>query len=57
MLGVGSLELLGSLARGDARPDSDVDVLVELCSSGDSSTSSGSSADWRPSSADALIWS
>jgi predicted nucleotidyltransferase len=29
-LGVRSLELFGSVARGDARPDSDVDLLVEF---------------------------
>ena len=29
-LGVGSLSLFGSVARGDARPDSDVDLLVEF---------------------------
>jgi hypothetical protein len=28
--GVKSLELFGSLARGEARPDSDVDLLVEF---------------------------
>ena len=28
--GVSSLALFGSVARGDARPDSDVDVLVEF---------------------------
>ncbi|WP_396627480.1 nucleotidyltransferase family protein [Luteitalea sp.] len=29
-LGVGALYVFGSVARGDARPDSDVDVLVEF---------------------------
>ncbi len=29
-LGVASLSLFGSVARDEARPDSDVDVLVEL---------------------------
>jgi predicted nucleotidyltransferase len=29
-LGVRSLDLFGSTARGDARPDSDVDLLVEF---------------------------
>jgi predicted nucleotidyltransferase len=29
-LGIGSLSLFGSVARDEARPDSDVDVLVEL---------------------------
>jgi len=29
-LGVGSLSLFGSVARDEARPDSDIDVLVEL---------------------------
>ena len=29
-MGVTSLELFGSVARDDARPDSDVDLLVEL---------------------------
>jgi predicted nucleotidyltransferase len=29
-LGVGSLSLFGSVARDEARPESDVDVLVEL---------------------------
>ncbi len=29
-MGVRSLELFGSLARGDARPASDVDLLVEF---------------------------
>ena len=29
-LGVKSLALFGSTARGDARPDSDVDLLVEF---------------------------
>lgn len=29
-LGVRSLALFGSVARGDARPDSDVDLLVEF---------------------------
>jgi predicted nucleotidyltransferase len=29
-LGVRSLHLFGSLARGDARPESDVDLLVEF---------------------------
>ena len=29
-LGVRSLALFGSLARGEARPDSDVDLLVEF---------------------------
>ena len=28
--GVRSISIFGSVARGDARPDSDVDVLVEL---------------------------
>jgi len=28
--GARSLRIFGSIARGDARPDSDVDVLVEL---------------------------
>jgi predicted nucleotidyltransferase len=28
--GVRSLELFGSVARGDSRPDSDVDLLVEF---------------------------
>lgn len=28
--GLASLALFGSFARGDARPDSDVDVLVEI---------------------------
>lgn len=28
--GVSSLALFGSLARGEARPDSDIDVLVEF---------------------------
>jgi predicted nucleotidyltransferase len=36
-LGVVALELFGSTARGDARPDSDVDVLVDL----------GPTPDWR----------
>ena len=31
-LGVEKLWLFGSLARGDARPDSDVDVLIEIVS-------------------------
>ena len=29
-LGVKSLSIFGSVARGEARPDSDVDVLVEF---------------------------
>ncbi len=29
-LGVASLAVFGSVARGEARPDSDVDLLVEL---------------------------
>jgi hypothetical protein len=29
-LGVEKLWLFGSLARGDARPDSDVDVLIDI---------------------------
>ncbi|MCI0507207.1 MAG: nucleotidyltransferase family protein [Gammaproteobacteria bacterium] len=29
-LGVASLSLFGSIARGEARPDSDIDVLVEF---------------------------
>jgi len=29
-VGVQSLELFGSIARGDARPDSDVDLLVKF---------------------------
>jgi predicted nucleotidyltransferase len=29
-LGVTKLWLFGSLARGDARPDSDVDVLIDI---------------------------
>ncbi len=29
-LGVRSLDLFGSVARGEARPDSDVDLLVEF---------------------------
>ena len=29
-LGVKSLALFGSVARGEARPDSDVDILVEF---------------------------
>ena len=29
-LGVKSLSLFGSVARGDAKPDSDVDILVEF---------------------------
>jgi predicted nucleotidyltransferase len=29
-LGVKSLSLFGSVARGDERPDSDVDILVEF---------------------------
>ncbi len=29
-LGVGSLDLFGSVARDEARPDSDVDLLVEF---------------------------
>jgi len=28
--GVASLSLIGSVARGDARPDSDVDVVIRL---------------------------
>ena len=28
--GVSSLSIFGSVARGDARPDSDVDILVEF---------------------------
>src|SRR5437763_9411318 len=28
--GIASLSLIGSVARGDARPDSDVDVVVRL---------------------------
>jgi uncharacterized protein len=31
-LGVNKLWLFGSLARGDARPDSDVDVLIDIVS-------------------------
>jgi predicted nucleotidyltransferase len=31
-LGVTRLWLFGSLARGDARPDSDVDVLIDIIS-------------------------
>jgi predicted nucleotidyltransferase len=31
-LGVEKLWLFGSLARGDARPDSDVDVLIDIVS-------------------------
>ncbi len=29
-LGVGSIALFGSVARGEARPDSDVDLLVDF---------------------------
>ena len=29
-MGVGSLSLFGSVARDEARPDSDVDILIEL---------------------------
>jgi uncharacterized protein len=29
-LGVGRLALFGSVARGDSRPDSDIDLLVEF---------------------------
>lgn len=29
-MGVKSLEIFGSTARGDARPDSDIDLLVEF---------------------------
>jgi hypothetical protein len=29
-MGAGSLSLFGSVARDDARPDSDVDILIEL---------------------------
>jgi hypothetical protein len=28
--GVSSISIFGSIARGDARPDSDIDVLVEF---------------------------
>jgi len=28
--GVGSLRVFGSMARGDSRPDSDVDFLIEI---------------------------
>ena len=28
--GVASISIFGSIARGDARPDSDIDVLVEF---------------------------
>jgi predicted nucleotidyltransferase len=33
--GVASLSLFGSLARGDERPDSDVDVLIDLAPDAD----------------------
>jgi predicted nucleotidyltransferase len=57
-LSVRSLEIFGSIARGEAAPESDVDLLVEFDRAiGACSTSPGCSAVWSRSSAARSTWS